>query len=91
MRNFAGCKAAMMAVLAISWPGQGRGGPNAVAERPAYMLDALTIGATVRLLVLDGIQDPGNVGTMLRTAAALGVDPGHAAVVRREHHRPRVP
>lgn len=27
-----------------------------------------------RVLVLDAIQDPGNVGTMLRTARALGVD-----------------
>lgn len=28
---------------------------------------------SLRLLVLDGVQDPGNVGTMVRTAVALGV------------------
>lgn len=27
-----------------------------------------------RLIVLDGVQDPGNVGTMIRTAEALGMD-----------------
>ncbi len=46
----------------------------AVAEQPTWRLDALALGATARLLVLDGLQDPGNVGTLLRTAAALGVD-----------------
>ena len=30
--------------------------------------------AGTRLLILDGVQDPGNVGTMLRTAEALGID-----------------
>lgn len=29
-------------------------------------------GSLARVLVLDGVSDPGNVGTLVRTAAALG-------------------
>lgn len=48
-------------------------GVLAIAEQPRRTLDALPLApGPVRLLVLDGIQDPGNVGTLLRTAAALG-------------------
>jgi len=64
----------------------------AVAERPAATLAGLALPPAARLLVLDGIQDPGNLGTLLRTAAALGVqatcvlpgtvDPWNAKVVR---------
>ena len=44
----------------------------AIARVPYYSLDALTpVPNTARYLVLDAIQDPGNVGTILRTAAAL--------------------
>jgi TrmH family RNA methyltransferase len=43
----------------------------AVATVPERSLDTVTPGDGP-LLVLDGLQDPGNVGTILRTAAALG-------------------
>ncbi len=46
-------------------------GVLAVAAVPRPDLDALPEGP-IRLLVLDAVQDPGNVGTILRTAAAFG-------------------
>lgn len=67
-------------------------GVLAIAEQPIRTVDTLELTDSARLLVLDGIQDPGNVGTLLRTAAALGcaatlvlpgtVDPWNAKVVR---------
>lgn len=53
-------------------------GVLAIAQVPARPLAALVpLPPQARLLVLDGLQDPGNVGTILRTAAALGV---HATI-----------
>src|SRR5262249_3702648 len=43
-----------------------------VAETPRYSLERLASADPARFLVLDGVQDPGNVGTMIRTAAGLG-------------------
>lgn len=64
----------------------------AIARVPARSLDTLPVVPPVRLLLLDALQDPGNVGTIIRTAAALGatatialpgtVDVWNAKVVR---------
>jgi TrmH family RNA methyltransferase len=67
-------------------------GVIALARVPSRQLDALAGVSPLRLLLLDGVQDPGNVGTIIRTAAALGatatialpgtVDVWNAKVVR---------
>ncbi|MGH7616109.1 MAG: TrmH family RNA methyltransferase, partial [Gemmatimonadaceae bacterium] len=44
-----------------------------VADIPERDVSQLTLGDGSRLLLLDAVQDPGNVGTLVRTAAALGV------------------
>ena len=46
-------------------------GVIAIGAIPTRSLNTLEVGPVCRLLVLDGVQDPGNVGTILRTAAAL--------------------
>jgi TrmH family RNA methyltransferase len=52
-------------------------GVVAVIEPRAWSLDDVTVAPGAALLLLDAVQDPGNVGAVLRTAHALGA----AAVV----------
>jgi TrmH family RNA methyltransferase len=46
-------------------------GVLAIAAVPPHSLDSLSLTPESRIVVLDAVQDPGNVGTILRTAAAL--------------------
>jgi TrmH family RNA methyltransferase len=47
-------------------------GVAAIVRQPQWTLDALLAAVAPRLIILDGIQDPGNAGTIIRTAEAFG-------------------
>lgn len=44
----------------------------AVIEPPQWVSEDLVLGPGAVALVIDAVQDPGNVGTLIRTAHALG-------------------
>lgn len=48
-------------------------GVLAIVQMPEYSFEALVSGAHPRLLVLEDIQDPGNLGTMFRTGEGAGI------------------
>lgn len=45
-----------------------------VCSEPSLDLAQLRIGTPATVLLLDGLQDPGNLGTLIRAARAFGVD-----------------
>lgn len=50
------------------------GGVVAVAEQKVHRLDLLQLSASPLLLILESVEKPGNLGAVLRTADAAGVD-----------------
>jgi len=44
-----------------------------IAEIPEWSLADIVVSDGIRLLLLDAVQDPGNAGALVRTAAAFGV------------------
>ena len=49
-------------------------GVMAVVRMPEYDSEDIFLRDRCRLLCLEGVRDPGNVGTMIRTAEAAGMD-----------------
>ncbi|MEY2971581.1 MAG: hypothetical protein RL738_422 [Bacteroidota bacterium] len=49
-------------------------GAVALVDQPDARLDALVLPKNPWIMVLDGLEKPGNVGAILRTAEAVGVD-----------------
>ena len=50
------------------------GGVVAVAEMKVHSLEQLVLSKNPLLLILEGVEKPGNLGAILRTADAAGVD-----------------
>jgi RNA methyltransferase, TrmH family len=50
------------------------GGILAVAEQKTHRLQDIKLSANPLLLILEGVEKPGNLGAILRTADAAGVD-----------------
>ena len=65
-------------------------GVIAVIEPPRWSWEQLRLGPGAVLLALDGVQDPGNVGAILRTAHGLGAAGVVALKGTAELHNPKV-
>lgn len=49
-------------------------GIMAIVEKPSYTLKDMINKKSVRLLLLEDLRDPGNLGTIMRTAEGAGMD-----------------
>jgi RNA methyltransferase, TrmH family len=53
---------------------EGTGGVLAVAEQKVHRLDDLKLGVNPLILIVEAVEKPGNLGALLRTADAAGLD-----------------
>lgn len=68
--------------------GEHQGVVALLSDHPTLTLDDLPLGEDEIVLALDGIEDPMNLGAMIRTAEAAGV---HALVLPRRRAAPLTP
>jgi len=54
--------------------GENSGGVIAVAEMKAHRLDEIKLSPNPLVLILESVEKPGNLGAILRTADAAGID-----------------
>jgi TrmH family RNA methyltransferase len=66
------------------------GGVLAVAEQRANTLSQLKLSATPLLLIIESVEKPGNLGAMLRTADAAGVDAVISCDAQTDFYNPNV-
>lgn len=73
----------------IAYRGSGSGA-IAIARQKQHGLSSLSLSAHPLLLVLDGIEKPGNLGAMLRSADAAGIDGVICCDLRADLYNPNV-
>lgn len=49
-------------------------GVLAIVEQPVWPMEEILSRDSLRLLILEDVRDPGNLGTMMRTAEGAGID-----------------
>jgi TrmH family RNA methyltransferase len=66
------------------------GGVVAVAEMKPHRLDQLKLSATPLVLVIESVEKPGNLGALLRTADAAGLDAVISCDTQTDFYNPNV-